>query len=161
MPRLRDFRIGIISDTHGLLRPEAVEALRGSDLILHAGDIGAAEIIPALENLAPVVAIRGNIDSRLSWAKRYPDTEVAEVKEQHLYVLHNLGELDLDPQASKFSAVIFGHSHKPEFYWKNEVLYFNPGSAGPRRFSLPISVGRITIHKGELVPELIELHIKK
>ena len=161
MPSVRDFRLGVISDTHGLLRPEALAALHGSDLILHAGDIGSPEILPALESIAPVRAIRGNIDEKLSWAKFLPSTEVAEVNDRQVYMLHNLAELDLNPKAAGFTAVLFGHSHKPEFYWKDEVLYFNPGSAGPRRFSLPISVGRITLHKGELVPELITLHIAK
>src|SRR5947209_5856592 len=157
MPRSHDFRIGVISDTHGLLRPEAVAQLRGSDLILHAGDIGSPEIVPALEEIAPVTAIRGNIDARLSWAKRFPQTEATEAAGFHFYILHSLADLDLNPKAANFAAVIFGHSHKPEFYFKDEVLYFNPGSAGPRRFSLPISVGGITIHKGQLVPELIAL----
>jgi uncharacterized protein len=155
------FRIGIISDTHGLLRPEAAAALRGSDHILHAGDIGAPEIIPALEKIAPVTAIRGNIDASLSWATRFRTTEVAELSGCHIYMLHNLNELDLNPKAANFAAVIYGHSHKPEFYFKDTVLYFNPGSAGPRRFSLPISVGHITIRKGELIPELTILDIQK
>ena len=154
------FRIGIISDTHGLLRPEALAALPGSDHILHAGDIGAPEIIPALEKIAPVTAIRGNIDVRLSWAARFPSTEVVELSSCHFYILHNLNELDLDPKAANFAAVIYGHSHKPEFYFKDPVLYFNPGSAGPRRFSLPISVGRITIRNGRLIPEIITLDIR-
>jgi uncharacterized protein len=161
MPRAQEFRIGVISDTHGLLRPEAVAALRGSDLILHAGDIGAPEIIPALEKIAPVVGIRGNIDQHLSWAKQFPTTEVAEAVGTHFYLLHSIEELDLNPRSANFAALIFGHSHKPEFYWEDEVLYFNPGSAGPRRFSLPISVGHIIIRKGKLHPELITLNVKK
>ena len=154
-----DFRIGVISDTHGLLRPEALEALRGSHLILHAGDIGSPDIIPTLEKIAPVTAIRGNIDTGLSWARRFPSTEVVEAAGRSFYLLHNINELDLNPQASGFAAVIFGHSHKPEFYFKHDVLYFNPGSAGPRRFSLPISVGRILIRDGQFHPELITLPI--
>ena len=161
MPRKRDFRIGIISDTHGLLRPEAIDALRGSDLILHAGDIGAARVIPALSEIADVVAIRGNIDEKFDWAAEFPETEVAEAPGVQLYMLHSLAELDLNPRVAGFAAVIFGHSHKPEFYFKDQVLYFNPGSAGPRRFSLPISVGRITIHNGTLIPELITLDVQK
>jgi uncharacterized protein len=161
MPRAREFRIGVISDTHGLLRPEAIDALSGSDLILHAGDIGAPHIIPTLRDIAPVVAIRGNIDDKFDWAEEFPETEIAEAAGFQFYMLHDVAELDLKPQAAKISAVIFGHSHKPEFYSKNEVLYFNPGSAGPRRFSLPISVGRITVSNGKLHPELITLNIKK
>ena len=161
MPRAREFRIGVISDTHGLIRPEALDALRGSDLILHAGDIGAPHIIPTLREVAPVVAIRGNIDDKYDWAEELPQTEVVEAAGFQFYILHSVAELDLKPEAAQISAVIFGHSHKPEFYSKNEVLYFNPGSAGPRRFSLPISVGRITVSNGELHPELITLDLKK
>jgi putative phosphoesterase len=161
MPRSRHFRIGVISDTHGLLRPEAIAALRGSDIILHAGDIGAPTIIPSLREIANVVAIRGNIDENSNWAAEFPETEIAEAAGQHIYMLHNLADLDLNPQAAKFSAVVFGHSHKPEYYFKGEVLYFNPGSAGPRRFSLPVSVGRINITNGKLIPELITLEAKK
>jgi uncharacterized protein len=136
--------IGVISDTHGLLRPEALELLRGSEHIIHAGDIGAPEIIPALEQIAPVTAIRGNIDVQ-PWAKRFPETEVLELGGLHIYIIHNVKELDLDPKAAGFAAVISGHSHKPALETKNGVLYFNPGSAGPRRFKLPISVGRLKI----------------
>jgi uncharacterized protein len=136
--------IGVISDTHGLLRPEALELLRGSEHIIHAGDIGAPEIIPALEQIAPVTAIRGNIDVQ-PWAKRFPETEVLELGGLHIYIIHNVKELDLNPKAAGFAAVISGHSHKPALETKNGVLYFNPGSAGPRRFKLPISVGRLKI----------------
>lgn len=160
MARTREFRIGVISDTHGLLRPEAIEALRGSNLILHAGDIGAPSIIPSLREISPVVAIRGNIDDKFDWASEFPETEIAEAAGSQFYILHSIADLDLKPEAANISAVIFGHSHKPEFYSKNEVLYFNPGSAGPRRFSLPISVGRITIRNGKLHPELLTLDIK-
>ena len=159
MPRTRDFRIGIISDTHGLLRPEAISALRRSDLILHAGDIGAPHIIPALRELAPVIAIRGNIDEKFDWAAEFPETEIAEASRLHFY--HSAQDLDLNPRAAGFAAVISGHSHQPEHSVRDGVLYFNPGSAGPRRFSLPISVGTITIRNGKLEPELITLDIKK
>ena len=161
MPRARDFRIGVISDTHGLLRPEVVAALRGSDLILHAGDIGAPQIIPAIREIAEVIAIRGNIDEKFDWAAEFPETEIAEAAGLQLYMLHSVAELDLNPKAAGFAAVIFGHSHTPEFYFEDHVLYFNPGSAGPRRFSLPISVGRITIRAGHLEPELITLDVQK
>ena len=161
MPRTRDFRIGIISDTHGLLRPEAISALRRSDLILHAGDIGAPHIIPALRELAPVIAIRGNIDEKFDWAAEFPETEIAEAAGLHFYLIHSAQDLDLNPRAAGFAAVISGHSHQPEHSVHDGVLYFNPGSAGPRRFSLPISVGTITIRNGKLLPELITLDIKK
>ena len=152
----RVFRIGIISDTHGLLREVALSALHGSDLIIHAGDIGSAEIVPALRRIAPVVAVRGNVDKQ-AWARAFPEREVVEHENQSLYVLHNISELDVNPKAAGFAAVISGHSHKPEIAFKDGVLYFNPGSAGPRRFRLPISAGKIEVGNGELTPELIEL----
>ena len=150
------YRIGVISDTHGLLRPEALRALTGSDLIIHAGDMGASEIVPQLRRLAPVVAVRGNVD-RDEWAATYRDREAVEHKPVSIYVLHNLRELDLDPAAAGFAAVISGHSHEPKFYFQDGVLYFNPGSAGPRRFRLPVTVGRITVRGKELEPALISL----
>ena len=150
--------IGIISDTHGFLRPEAVDALRGSDLIIHAGDIGDPQILVELAKLAPVRAIRGNIDVQ-PWARELPETEVVEVGDLAIYVLHNLKDLDLNPGAAGFAAVISGHSHKPLVETRDAVIYLNPGSAGPRRFSLPISVGRLRIEKGIVSPELINLKI--
>ena len=151
-----DTHIGVISDTHGLLRPAALNALRGSDLIIHAGDIGASDIVGALEGIAPVRAISGNIDVR-PWARKFPPTDVVEVADVFLYVLHDLKQLDLDPRAAGFAAVISGHSHKPSIVVRDSVLYFNPGSAGPRRFKLPISVGRLRIRAGKLAAELVEL----
>lgn len=148
--------MGLISDTHSRIRPSALEALRGSDIILHAGDIGSPDVITALKKIAPVHAIHGNID-REPLTKKFPATEVVEVSGLSFYMLHNLQALDLEPRAAGFAAVICGHSHKPEYYFKNGVLYFNPGSAGPRRFSLPISVGKIRIQQGELLPEIILL----
>jgi len=148
--------IGVISDTHGLLRPEAIEALRGSDLILHAGDVGDPKIIETLAKIAPVTAIRGNIDTD-PWARTLPETEVVEAGSISIYMLHNLGQLDLKPEAAGFGAVMHGHSHKPSIEKKNGVLYFNPGSAGPRRFHLPVSVGRLVIASGEVRAELIQL----
>lgn len=150
--------IGVISDTHGLLRPQAVEALRGSDRILHAGDIGAPEILEALKQIAPVTAIRGNVDTA-PWARVVPATEVVEVNGVSIYVLHDLAQLDLKPEATGFRIVVYGHSHKPKIEEKNGVLYFNPGSAGPRRFNLPVSVGRLTIADGEVRAELVDLKI--
>ena len=150
--------VGVISDTHGLLRPEAVAALRGSDLVIHAGDVGDPEILEELARIAPVRAIRGNIDTQ-PWARSLSETEVVEIEGRLIYVLHDVHELDLNPRAAGFVAVISGHSHKPLAEKRDGVLYFNPGSAGPRRFSLPISVGLLRITKGELHPEVIELAI--
>ena len=150
--------LGVISDTHSLLRPEALEALRGSDRILHAGDIGAHEILEALAKIAPVTAVRGNVDTA-SWARTLPETEIVEVGGVSIYVLHDLGQLDLKPEAAGFRVVVYGHSHQPKMEEKNGVLYFNPGSAGPRRFSLPVSVGRLTITAGKVQAQLMELEI--
>jgi len=150
--------LGVISDTHGLLRPEAVKALRGSDRILHAGDIGAPEIFEALAKIAPVTAVRGNVDTE-PWTRALPQTEVVEVSGVSIYMLHDLGKLDLKPEAAGFHVVVYGHSHHPKIEEKSGVLYFNPGSAGPRRFSLPVSVGRLTIAAGKVHAELVELKI--
>src|SRR6266404_6427689 len=136
--------IGIISDTHGLLRPEALQQLHGSEHIIHAGDIGAPEIVPQLEKIAPVTAIRGNVDTQ-PWAQRFAETEVVELGGLHIYVIHDVKALDLNPKSAGFAAVISGHSHQPKQETKNNVLFFNPGSAGSRRFKLPISVGRLEI----------------
>ena len=149
-------RVGIISDTHGLLRPEAVELLRGSAHIIHAGDIGSPEIIPALERIAPVTAIRGNIDTQ-QWARRFAETEVVELEGLHIYVIHDANALDLNPKAAGFAAVISGHSHQPKQEMKDGVLYFNPGSAGPRRFKLPVSVGRLVTADGKMSGEILEI----
>ena len=148
--------IGVISDTHGLLRPEAVELLRGSEHIIHAGDIGSAEIIPALEKIAPVTAIRGNVDTQ-PWARRFAETEVIDLGGLVLYVIHDANALDLNPKAAGFAAAISGHSHQPKQEMKDGVLYFNPGSAGPRRFKLPVSVGRLEIADGKVSAEILEI----
>ncbi|MGA2005659.1 MAG: metallophosphoesterase family protein [Terriglobales bacterium] len=150
--------IGVISDTHGLLRKEAVEALRGADRILHAGDVGAPEILDALAQIAPVSAIRGNIDTQ-SWAQALPETEIVEIEGVSIYMLHELGQLDLEPEAAGIHAVIYGHSHQPKIEMKSGVLYFNPGSAGPRRFHLPVSVGKLRIENGKVGRELVVLKI--
>jgi putative phosphoesterase len=150
--------IGVISDTHGLLRPEAIDALRGSDLIVHAGDIGGPEILEALREVAPVVAVRGNNDRR-DWAKDLNDTEVVRAGDALLYVLHDLHELDLDPSAAGFKAVISGHSHQPKVEERAGVLYLNPGSAGPRRFRLPIAVARLRVDGNFVSAEIVELAI--
>jgi uncharacterized protein len=151
-------QIGVISDTHGLLRPEAFAALAGSEAIIHAGDVGDPEILTELERIAPVTAVRGNIDTA-PWAKGLPQTNVLGIGGVSIYVLHNVNELDLDPAAAGFAAVIFGHSHRPVIEQRKGVIFFNPGSAGPRRFSLPISVGKLVLQDGKLKPELIELRI--
>ena len=148
--------IGVISDTHGLLRPEAVEALRGSDRILHAGDVGTPEILQGLAKIAPLIAIRGNVDTA-PWARALPATEVIETGGISIYMLHDLAQLDLKPEAAGFRVVIYGHTHQPKIEEKNGVLYFNPGSAGPRRFHLPVSVGRLMVEGGKVRAELVEL----
>ena len=148
--------IGVISDTHGLLRPEAVELLLGSEQIIHAGDIGAPEIISELEKIAPVTAIRGNVDTQ-PWAHKFAETEVIELGGIFLYVIHDANALDLNPKAAGFAVVISGHSHKPSQQVKDGVLYFNPGSAGPRRFKLPSSVGRLVIADVKMSGEILEI----
>ena len=152
--------LGVISDTHGLLRPEAVKALRGSDLILHGGDVGSAYILDELRRIAPVKAIRGNIDSS-PWSETLPLTEVIEAGGLSIYMLQDLKQLDLNPAAAGFAAVICGHSHAPMNEIRNGVLYFNPASAGPRRFRLPICVGKLRISHGNISGEIIELRLEK
>lgn len=148
--------IGVISDTHGLLRPEALNRLRGSEHIIHAGDIGGPDILRELKKIAPVTAVRGNVD-RGEWARRIPEFEVVEAGGLTLYVRHILEELDVKPAAAGFAAVIYGHSHVPKQEHKNGVLFFNPGSAGPRRFDLPVSVGRLKIDGGKVQGEFVDL----
>ena len=148
--------VGVISDTHGLLRPEALTALRGSDYIIHAGDIGDPAILKKLGEIAPVTAIRGNVD-REGWAKKIPATNVLEVQDVAIYVLHNLAELDLKPEAAGFAVVVCGHSHVAKQETKNGVLYFNPGSAGPRRFRLPVTIGRLKVEDGKVSGEIVEI----
>jgi putative phosphoesterase len=149
-------RLGVISDTHGLLRPEAVAALRGSDVIIHAGDVGTASVIDGLREIAPTFAIRGNVDSG-SWAVPLDATALVDVGKHVFYVLHNVADLDLDPPAAGFAAVVFGHSHKPSIETRDGVLWLNPGSAGPRRFRLPITLARVAVTGTELKPEIVEL----
>ena len=148
--------IGIISDTHGLLRPQALAALQGSALIIHAGDVGDPAILAALGKIAPVSAVRGNVD-RGPWTKQLPATQIIEFEGHSIHVLHDLNELELDPASAGFHAIISGHSHRPKIETKDGVLYFNPGSAGPRRFDLPISAGKLTISAGRLQAEIIDL----
>ena len=148
--------VGLISDTHGLLRPEALHALGGSGLIIHAGDVGKPAILDALRGIAPVVAVRGNIDQE-DWAKALPETAVVEAGPAKLYVLHNLHDLAIDPAASGYQAVVSGHSHKPARSEKAGVLYLNPGAAGPRRFKLPVTVARLDLAATPWAVEFVEL----
>jgi len=148
--------VGVISDTHGLLRPEALEAMRGSNQIIHAGDIGDPGILSALGAIAPVTAVRGNVD-RQTWAKKISLTEVLEAGGVSIYILHILQELDLKPEAAGFKVVVSGHSHIPAQQRKNGVLYFNPGSAGPRRFQRPVTVGRLHIERDKVRGQIVEL----
>jgi uncharacterized protein len=149
-------KIGVISDTHGLLRPEALASLRDSQRILHAGDVGSPEVLDALRRIAPVTVVRGNVD-RGPWCAALPESEAVETSGVWIYLLHDLARLDLNPKAAGFGMVVYGHSHQPKMEEKEGVLYFNPGSAGPRRFRLPVSVGRVEIHAGHLSAELILL----
>jgi uncharacterized protein len=150
--------VGVISDTHGLLRPEAIVPLLGSDLIIHAGDVGAPEILDRLREIAPTFAVRGNIDTS-PWAQALPLTEVVEAGRVQCYVLHNLLDLSLDPKAAGFAVVISGHTHRPHVQVRHDVLYLNPGSAGPRRFTLPIAVARIEVNGSHISHEIIELQV--
>ena len=148
--------IGVISDTHGLLRPEAIEGLRGSEHIIHAGDVGDPSILEKLREIAPVTAVRGNVDGGI-WGRTLPLTTVLQISGVSIYVLHILDDLDLKPEAAGFAAVIYGHSHKPHTETKNGVLYFNPGSAGPRRFDLSVTVGRLRIRRAAIESEIVQL----
>jgi len=153
-------RIGIVSDTHGLLRPEVAPALKGVDRILHLGDVGKSSILKELEEIAPVTAVRGNVD-REGPCSKLPETEVVLIEGHYIYMLHDLKTLHLDPAAAKFAAVLHGHTHVPNYFTKKGVLYFNPGSCGPRRFELPVTVGLLTITKSDahpdLKPEIVQL----
>ena len=148
--------IGVISDTHGLLRPEAATALRGVDHLLHAGDVGNAEILDQLREIAPLTAVRGNID-RSGPCAQLPAIEIVELGGHSIYLLHDRNELDLDPGAAGISVVVSGHSHQPSIERLRDVTYFNPGSAGPRRFSLPISLGFLDIADGKIKPRLLTI----
>jgi putative phosphoesterase len=149
-------RIGLVSDTHGLIRFEALDALRDSDLIIHCGDVGDPGVLDALRTLAPVRAIRGNNDKG-AWACGLPTYDVVEVGNHAIYVLHNLAELDLDPAAAGFTAVVSGHSHKAAVEERNKVLFVNPGSAGPRRFTLPVTLATLTLRSGRCAAKIVEL----
>ncbi len=150
--------LGVISDTHGLIRPEAIKALEGVEMIIHAGDIGTPQVLDTLQAIAPVIAVRGNNDKG-DWVHALSETEVVQVGGVSLYVLHDVKTLDLDPGAAGFHAVISGHSHQPAMAKRQGILYLNPGSAGPRRFKLPISVARVIIHGGTVDAQLLELAV--
>jgi uncharacterized protein len=150
--------VGVISDTHGLLRPEAVAALRGVDRILHAGDVGTAEVLAALKAIAPTTAVRGNVDHG-AWATALPLTDVVRLGGVDVYMLHDLGALDLDPVAAGFAAVISGHSHQPKAEWRRGVLFLNPGSAGPRRFTLPVTLSILRVTGSTVEHERIDLPV--
>ena len=151
-------RIGVLSDTHGLLRPEAINALKGVDQIIHAGDLDTPDILKALAKIAPVTAVKGNMD-RGGWARKLQKTEVMEVGNHLLYVLHEIHALDLDPEATEFSVVIFGHSHMHSMARRNGVLYLNPGGAGYRRFNYPISLAILSVYEDRIEPRIIELDV--
>jgi uncharacterized protein len=152
--------IGVISDTHGLLRPEAVDALRGSDHIIHAGDVGAPEILDKLRDIAPMTAVRGNVDKG-DWAGELPERDALESGGILIYVLHDLQQLDLKPRGAGVAVVVSGHSHIPKQEMRDGVLYFNPGSAGPRRFKLPVSIGKLIVEGGVVRGELLPLRVSE
>ena len=152
--------IGVISDTHGIMRPQALEILRGSDRIIHAGDIGSEHILAELRNIAPVTAVRGNNDTE-PWARSLPDVARIDVRGHRLHILHDLKTLDMDPAADGVSVVIAGHSHKPAIIEKEGVLYLNPGSAGPRRFNLPLSAAKLLVGATSVSAKIIGIDLKK
>ena len=139
-------KVGVVSDTHGLLRPQVTPALSGVEHILHIGDVGDFAILDALREVAPVTAIRGNVD-RSGPCSRLPETEVLLLEGHYIYMLHDVQTLHLDPAAARFAAVLYGHSHKPHIAHRKGVLYFNPGSCGPRRFELPVTIGFLTLEQ--------------
>lgn len=149
--------VGLISDTHGLLRTEALAALQSSRLIIHAGDIGKPDVLDRLNGVAPTFAVRGNIDTQ-PWAVALPTTEAVEIGKLLIWVLHDISQLDLDPTVG-FAAVVFGHSHKPSIETRDGVLFINPGSAGPRRFRLPVTVARLRVTGDRIRPEIVELNV--
>ncbi len=151
-------RVGVISDTHGLLRPEALAALAGVELILHAGDVGAPEVLAGLAGVAPVLAVRGNVDGG-AWANALPETQTTQIGGAWIYMLHDLHQLDLDPAGGGFSAVISGHSHRADITTKGGVLYLNPGAAGPRRFTLPATLAILEVEGATVRAEVIELPV--
>jgi putative phosphoesterase len=156
--RETEITVGVISDTHGVLRPQAAAALRDCAMIVHAGDIGKPDVISGLRGLAPTTAVRGNIDTG-EWAKHLPMTERIELGEVSLFMLHQISQLDFDPEAAGIAAVVFGHSHRPSIETRNNVLFLNPGSAGPRRFRLPVTVARLVVSRRRLDAKIVELQV--
>ena len=150
---MNEYTIGLISDTHGLLRPEAFNCLKGSDTIIHAGDICDDNIITQLSTIAPVHAIRGNMDGKVI----YPENDLRTINGRIFYILHDIEQLDLDPRAAGIEVVVFGHTHRPENFQRDGILYINPGSAGPRRIGRPISLAKLHVKNDRLIPEFIEL----
>ena len=150
--------VGVISDTHGLMRPEAIDALQGSDLIIHAGDVGTPAVIDQLRGIAPTFVVRGNIDKG-DFGASLPMTELVEAGGLFFFVLHEISQLELDPAIAGFAAVVFGHSHAPAMETRGGVLFLNPGSAGPRRFKLPVTVARVVVSNGEAHPGIVELQV--
>jgi putative phosphoesterase len=155
---LKDGRIGLVSDTHGLVRPQALAALQGSEVIVHAGDIGKPEVLDSFSSVAPVIAIKGNND-RDPWAKKIPDVLNLEINGIKIHVIHNVNELEADPADEGIRVIVSGHSHKPGLVERDKILFINPGSAGPRRFKLPVAVGKLWINRGKVHAEIIELKI--
>lgn len=156
---MKAYRVGVISDTHGVLRPDVLEALQGVDIIIHAGDVGRPEVLEQLGEVASVVAVKGNVD-RAEWALELRENEVVELGDALIYVLHDLNRLDLDPAAAGFKGIIYGHSHRPSEEWREGVLYLNPGSAGPRRFVLPVSMAILEVRDGALDVRFISLEVE-
>src|SRR5262249_3412267 len=150
--------VGVISDTHGLMRVEALDALRGSELIIHAGDVGRPDVLEQLRAIAPAFAVRGNVDTQ-DWADELPDTQIVSVGAHKFYVLHDISQLSIDPVQAGIAAVIFGHSHKPSTKTRDGVLYLNPGSAGPRRFNLPICIARVLVSGKSIDPTIVDLNV--
>jgi len=153
-------RVGLISDTHGLIRPEVLDAFRDSELIIHCGDIGDAAVLEALRTLSPVRAIRGNNDKG-AWTRSLPTHDILEVGGHAIYALHDLADLDLDPGAAGITAVVFGHSHKPAIEMRGKTLFVNPGSAGPRRFTLPVTVATLALRSGRCEAKIVELALSQ
>jgi uncharacterized protein len=154
--KTKDLLVGVISDTHGLLRPQALAALRGSDLIIHAGDVGRPEVLEPLRALAPLYVVRGNVDTG-AWAHALPATATVDVGGHRIHVLHDIAEFAFDAPIANVAAVIYGHSHQPSIETRDGVFFLNPGSAGPRRFDLPISLARVRVTRAGLLPELVTL----
>ena len=148
--------VGVISDTHGMLRPEALSALAGSDRVVHAGDVGDETILEALRAIAPLTVVRGNVDTE-AWALKLPHGDMLEVEGVRIYVVHDLGTLDIVPASAGVSVIVYGHSHHPDVFTRGGVTYLNPGSAGPRRFKLPITVGRIDVENGSARAKIVEV----